>query len=230
MPILGVVTGLRAEARLIETKSGREPSFDVRIRCAGADPSRALRLARELAQNGADALLSFGIAGGLDQKLSPGDLIVPRRICRVDGPPAACDGGWRDRLLKEIADMYPVNGDMAGSNRLITDIKAKQSLRDRTGAAAVDMESLAVGEIAVGAGIPFIAIRAIADPADRAPPLAVLAAIGENGDVKPGVAVFAALRDPSLVGTFASLARDNRAAMASLRRVARRCGPLFGLV
>lgn len=230
MPILGVVTGLRAEARLIEKKSGRETSFEVRTTCAGADPGRALRLARDLARSGADALISFGIAGGLDPNLSPGDLIVPKRISRVDGPPAACDSAWRDRLLKRIADLHPVSADIAGSNRLITDTKAKQSLRDRTGAAAVDMESLAVGEIAVGAGLPFIAIRAIADPADRAPPQSVLAAIGENGDVRPGAAVLAALRDLSLMGTFVGLARDNRAAMASLRRVAGRCGPLFGLV
>lgn len=230
MPILGVVTGLRVEARLIETKSGREPSFEVRTRCAGADPGRALRLAQELAQNGADAVLSFGIAGGLAPELSPGDLVIPERICRVDGPPAACDRAWRGRLLERLADLNPVSADIAGSNRLITSAEAKQALRDQTGAAAVDMESLAVGEVAVGAGLPFIAIRTIADPADRAPPQSVLAAIGENGDVKPGVAILAALKDPSLIGTFTSLARDNRAAMVSLRRVARRCGPLFGLV
>lgn len=230
MPELGIITGLHAESRLIENAKKDGAAATVRTECAGADGSRALRLAKALVSEGADALMSFGIAGGLDPGLAPGDLVVPARICRADGPAVQCDTAWRERLLARIAGLSPKTADIAGSAHLITHPDAKRALRDRTGAGAVDMESLAVAEIAAGAGLPFIAVRAVADPAGRAPPLAVLNAIAEDGRVRPGMAVTAALRDPRLILLFGALARDNRAAMQSLSRVACRCGPLFGLI
>lgn len=230
MPVLGIITGLRAEARLIGDAASGGIAATIRVECAGADGGRALRLAERLVSGGADALMSFGIAGGLDPGLAPGDLVIPARICRADGPAVECDAAWRERLLERIAELTPKTADIAGSDHLITHPDAKRALRDQTGAGAVDMESLAVSEIAVGAGLPFIALRAVADPAGRAPPPAALEAVTADGGVRPGVAVFAALRDPKLILCFSGLARDNRAAMRSLGRVAGRCGPLFGLI
>ncbi|HYZ30988.1 MAG TPA: nucleoside phosphorylase, partial [Crenalkalicoccus sp.] len=67
-PRLLAAVGLRAEAALL-------PKGVARAVVGGGDPVRlALLLEREA--EGAAAVLSFGIAGGLDPSLAPGDLVV----------------------------------------------------------------------------------------------------------------------------------------------------------
>ncbi len=100
---------------------------------------------------------------------------------------------------------------------------------EATGAVALDMESYAVARIARDADIPFLAVRAIADPASRTVPEAAMRALGPDGRIHPLKALRALLASPAEIGDFALLARDCRAAFDALRRVALLC-PGFGLV
>ncbi|HEY0425948.1 MAG TPA: hypothetical protein VGC82_21710, partial [Rhodopila sp.] len=65
---LGFVTGLAAEAR-IASRFG----YPVRV---GGTPAGAGVAASELIEQGATALVSFGLAGGLDPALRPGTVVV----------------------------------------------------------------------------------------------------------------------------------------------------------
>ena len=69
---LAVVTGLEAEARI-----ARRAGLDALA--AGGGPGAATRAADDLVRRGATALLSFGIAGGLDPALRTGTVVVGRR-------------------------------------------------------------------------------------------------------------------------------------------------------
>ena len=84
------------------------------------------------------------------------------------------------------------------------------------------MESHAVAAAAARAGVPFIAVRAIADPAERAIPTSALAGLAPDGSTRP-IAVVArlALRPWQIAGVI-RLAADSAAALAALRGVALR--------
>jgi adenosylhomocysteine nucleosidase len=226
MTRLGIVTGLADEADCLgSVLSGA----DVTVLCAGADSGRAERAACRLIDQGCEGLLSFGMAGGLDPGLVPGAVILPHRILDPDGGALAVAVDWRRRLADLMASMGPGEGDIAGSAELVDSPAAKRQLRLKTMAAAVDMESLALARAARQAGVPFLVLRVVADPAHRAPPPWAMAAVDSDGRVRPLVALRALIRRPADLPTAIGLARDNRIALAALRRVAVSVGPLFGL-
>lgn len=226
MARLGIVTGLASEAGCLASLAA---GGDAMVLCAGADGGRAGLAARQLIERGCGGLLSFGMAGGLDPDLAPGAVTLPRRVLDAAGHAVTVDEPWRDRLAALLSGMAIGAGDIAGSTELVASVAAKQRLRQMTGAAAVDMESLALGKEARRAGIPFLVVRVIADPADRAPPPWAADTIDAAGRVRTLAALWALLRHPADLPTAMSLAGDSRAALAALRRVAAGAGPLFGL-
>ena len=73
MTRIGVITGLARESACLNVfPADRRPA----VRCAAAKSARALTLARELAGEGCQGLLSFGTAGGLTAGQSPGGVII----------------------------------------------------------------------------------------------------------------------------------------------------------
>jgi adenosylhomocysteine nucleosidase len=90
---------------------------------------------------------------------------------------------------------------------------------------AVDLESHAVAEFASGAGMPFVVIRAIADPQDRALPQAALEALRPDGHVRARGILGGVIRQPGQLLALFRLGRDSAAALATLRRAARLAGP-----
>ena len=111
---------------------------------------------------------------------------------------------------------------------MLAQVAAKRALGEAASALGVDMESHAVAAAADGAGIPFLAVRAIADPLGRAIPNWVLSAITEEGSVDHGAVIAGLLGNPWDLPALIGLAGESAKAIRSLRRVARRAGPLFG--
>ncbi|MCW5731046.1 MAG: phosphorylase [Alphaproteobacteria bacterium] len=211
----GIVTGLASEAAI-----ARRLWPDALIGCAASRPEKAMAEAARLADAGAGALLSFGIAGGLEPGLAPGTLVVATEIVTEDGRhpchPALRD--WLRALLPE-ARLAPV----FGSDRPAASEADKASLRAR-GAFAVDMESAAVAAIASRRGLPFAVLRAIADPAERALPAAALDAVDDNGRPAIGRVLRALLRRPGDLPALLRLGRDSRLAHRSLEGLFGRAG------
>lgn len=88
------------------------------------------------------------------------------------GRQLSVDLDWRNRLRQQLpAHMKIASGILAASPNVLTSADAKRELAEATGACAVDMESGAVAQVAARAGIPFLAVRVIADPLDFSPPL-----------------------------------------------------------
>ena len=206
---LGIVTGLPGEARA--ARGGN----DIRILCCNASPERARSHAQSLLEWGAAGLVSFGVAGGLDPGLPPGTVVIATGIVAPGGGAFRIDGEWADRLAAALPPALPViRAPVAGADEPVADAAAKTALAASSGAAAVDMESHEVA----GAGLPAIAIRAIADPAGRSVPASALAA-------RRGGVLVEMFRRPRELPALAALAMDYRRALASLRRVVAAAGP-----
>jgi adenosylhomocysteine nucleosidase len=89
-----------------------------------------------------------------------------------------------------------------------------------TGAAAVDMESLAVAQAAQARQLPFIAVRVIVDNAADDLPHAVTAAADAAGQLQLWPLLIALARSPSDLAPLVRLAWRYRAASRSLAAIA----------
>lgn len=178
--------------------------------------------ARALLGAGATALVSWGMAGGLDPALAAGSIFLPSEIIALGGESIMTARHWRDRLSVAIAALSPVaHGKLLTSGRAIASVADKADLFRDTGAAAVDMESLAVAQAAMRRQLPFIAVRVIVDSAADALPPVVSAAADSAGQLRLWHLMGALLRAPRQLGAVIRLARCYRVAGRGLAAVAR---------
>ncbi len=170
---IGIVTALAAEARTL----GRSiPDGSLLIVC-GVGPTAAGQGARTLVARGARALMSWGVAGGLDPELEPGTVLLPGDVVDADGRAFATAREWRERIASAVAAQRPLQGGrLLSSARAIDTVAGKSAAFQTTRASAVDMESLAIAEVAFAHRLPFLAIRVIVDTASDALPRSVIEA------------------------------------------------------
>jgi len=226
---LGIVTALPREAGTLG--AGRIAAGTVLsladhtlVCCGGIGARSAERAARTLVSRGVTSLASWGIAGGLDPALVPGDLLLPREILSARGDVFAVDEDWRSRLIEAMGPV--AHGEtLIESGRVVATAEAKAALFQETGAAAVDMESAAIAAVARETKLPFIVLRAICDPAAGTLPPAALVAVDESGRTRPLALARSLLRRPGQVFALVTLLRQVNAAMATLREAARQAGP-----
>ena len=231
---VGVVVGLAAEARFAAPLGGH-------VQAGGGTPAGAEAAVARLLACGVRALLSFGLAGGLDRALRPGavivpgSVIVPRPVMRDASAGGFgsenASGGYPDALPPFIG--MPVDdalasrlGGSTGHRLLAGDVivasaEEKRHLRETTGAAAVDLESGAVALAAARVGLPFAVLRVICDPAERTLPEAALAALDPAGGIRV-LRIFGSIaRRPRQIPGLLALASDaGTARRALIKRVA----------
>lgn len=212
---VGLVTGLVAEARI----AGRLGA----ARAGGGLPAGAEAAAEALVAAGARALVSFGLCGGLAPGLAAGALVIPRAV-RQGGDAFATDPALNAALGGATAET------LLAADAIAPDRAAKSALHAATGAAAVDLESGAVAEVAKRHGLPFAALRAVCDPAGFTLPPAALLALDSAGEV--GIARVAAsvLAYPAQLPALLRLARDAGRARAALVGRVRRILDVGGLM
>jgi adenosylhomocysteine nucleosidase len=199
---VGFVTGLAAEARVAARLGMAE--------AGGGMPAGAAAAAERLLARGATALVSFGLCGGLDPALAPGDLVVSARVIG-EGLHALADPAL-SQALGGGADgaTFAATGPVATAT-------GKAALAAR-GAVAVDLESGEVARAALRASVPFAVLRAVCDPAGFDLPPAALLALGADGRIAAGPLARSLLARPSQIPALLRLARAAAAARAALLR------------
>lgn len=191
------------------------------LQLAGIGPERARMAAASLVASGADSLLSWGLAAGLDATLGAGVLIVPRTVVFADGRHFAVAEPWHARVQARLPDALPCcAGALAEATRVLTSPREKSELGKVTGAVAADMESASVARVAETEGIPFLAVRAITDPAWLQIPGWASQALDGDGKVRRWQTVRALLRHPWELGRLMVLARGFSSARVSLTSAA----------
>jgi adenosylhomocysteine nucleosidase len=212
MAVLGIVAALEMERRWIGIP---EPLVEL----SGVGDTRAEIAAGRLVERGATALVSWGVAGGLDRDLSPGTVILPDTVIGADGSNHGVDLEWRDRLLERGRGRVATStSPLYHATSVIKTADEKRAIYERTGAGAADMESAAVARVAFANHIPWIAVRVVIDAADQEVSAAILTATGDDGRLRMGSVAGLILR-PRLWHSLIALGRAGAAAGRSMRRL-----------
>lgn len=185
----------------------------VQVLC-GADPQR-LRRELQIAIGSADCcgILSFGVAGGLDPALSPGDWVIAASVVSAAGR-FVVDQVWTRALLAALPGA--VHADISGIDAPLPDPAAKVSLRRADATAAVDTESHIAAMFAARARLPFAAARVVLDPAWRRLPPVALLPLRPDGTADLGPALRSFWQTPSQLGHVLRILADARRAWVSL--------------
>lgn len=220
-PTLLVLTGLQREARISAGEG-------VATLCSGGD-SRALADRLESFAPPTGGVLSFGLGGGLALGLRSGDLVIASHVAGA-GASLEADREWHSRIVSAIEGKHTVHrGQLAARDFVLTQAADKAALHLESGALAVDMESHIAAEYARQHGLPFAVIRAVSDPVTRSLPDIATDALRPDGKVDLSKVLAGVLRRPGQIPALISAGIDSERAFASLRRVRRLLGPLFGL-
>ncbi len=217
-PFVMVVTGLAFEARI----AGRGGLHNVY--CGhGAVLKAALDGAGEGDCRG---LISFGIAAGLDPTLGPGTIVVASQVLH-EGRTFAADEAWRAALGAKLPNA--LSGSLVGRDDPVLSVQDKRLAFGHTGAAALDMESHVAAAFAAERGLPFAALRVVADSAGQVVPRAAMAAMRDDGTTDVGSVLRALVRRPIDLAALAAVAIGTWRARRALVRAGRVLGPDFGL-
>jgi hopanoid-associated phosphorylase len=208
---VAAVTGLEAEAR-IARRAG------IAARPSGGVPAQTTAIAESFVRDGAEALVSFGIAGALAPSLTPGRLLVPRAVIDDTGARYPVDPGRHAQALQALhaAGLAVEEGDLLGAAAAAASPARKAELYQATRAVAVDLESHLVARAAARAGKPFLVLRAIADTAAQALPPAAVNGLAPSGKPALGRVLLSIARDPRQVPALMRLAGDTRRALDAL--------------
>src|SRR5258706_16080889 len=118
IPRLGAIVGLPIEAAILRFRGHGAFAAPDWVAVARADAGRAEFLSNELVGRGADALLSFGIAGGTDPALRPGAIVVATEVVRFDGTRAPTDASWRQAGLSRLPGLDLHQAAIGGRDRM----------------------------------------------------------------------------------------------------------------
>jgi adenosylhomocysteine nucleosidase len=212
-------TGLRAEARIAARTAG------VRAVAGGGEGARLARLIEQQIAEGGRAIVSFGIAAGLEPGLAPGTCLVASHVLDA-GRSHAADATWSAHLRQRLG--VARLAAIAGVDHPLATAAAKRTLNAETGAVAADMESHIAARLAARHGLPFTVLRVIADPVERELPHAALAAMREDGGIDLAAVLGSLARNPGQLPALLRLAADARAARAALLRCHDLLGPGLG--
>src|SRR5262245_1186111 len=186
--------------------------------CSSSDPQQLRALLTVFDPTTIRGVISFGVAGGLDPSLRSGDIVVATEVM-------AGDARWLAGLSlseQQIASIAlgrrrVVRGGLAGVEEVVVAQSCKAALRSETGAAAVDMESHIAAAYAAENGVPFAALRVIADPATRTLPVLARNAIKPNGEIDLRKILRSLARNPKTLRALVSTGIDFNRALRSLR-------------
>lgn len=194
---------------------------------SGAGASNAETAAKLLISQGATRLMSWGCAAALSPNLQSGNLVLADGLIDAEGITLTVNVDWYKQVkiaLEKLGGQTNFalrSGDLLESKTLVSTSHDKQQLHDKTHAVALDMESIAVAKVSKAHDLPFLAIRAIADPVTMNLPAAVSHALNEQGDVELSKLLRFVLTHPAELKGLIVLGRQFNAAKNTLKLVAK---------
>lgn len=201
----------------------RSPRLSL-LQC-GPGAARAARAAEAAVRGGADALLSWGTAGGLEPDAAPGAVALPHTVVTGDGRRFDVDVLWREALAAALDGRFPViDRPLLAAEEVLETPAAKAAAARAHGASSADMESGAVAAVAADSGVAFVAVRAVADGFGDPLPAGIEHWVDGGGRARIAPVAAAAL-SPTRWRALWRLARRYRAARRTLDGVAAALAP-----
>jgi adenosylhomocysteine nucleosidase len=207
--ITGIIVALAEELSTLKTlpdalweRSMRRGKFifltdEVMLIYSGAGAQNARKAAELAISKGATQLISWGCAGALSHELKMGDLVLADSLLDSDGTQTPVNATWHQYAKNILGSSVAVyKGALLNSEDVISTAQEKQAIFEKTGALAIDMESHAIAQVAQHYALPFIAIRAIADPSTMDLPVAISRALNDVGEIEISKILFSLARNP----------------------------------
>lgn len=230
--ITGIVIALPEELSTLTSKKIDKGCYvfitdDIVLAYSGAGTNNARAASELLIAQGSTRLISWGCAAALSEILKPGDLVLADTLTDAEGAQIDIHPDWL-RFTKNLLSTYLKvhTGNLAESKSIVATGKDKKRLHTQTGAIALDMESIAIAKVALQNNLPFLAIRAIADPVNMNLPKAINHSLNNEGDIVLGkLLLFIALHPSELPGLI-KLGLHFNAAKNTLKLVAKQLDQL----
>lgn len=184
---IGILCGFAAEAVVAR-------KLTARVACSGAREELAFERAEALVRQGATALVSFGVAGGLHPELSSETIVVSNHIAGKDGQRWECDSELSARFKNAATNA--VDGGVYGSTHLVPTPADKKKLFAETSCVIVDMESHVVAQVATKYALPFAVLRGVSDSVNDGFPDAALKGLAPDGSTDMKAVRASVLRNP----------------------------------
>ena len=208
--IIGILCGFEAEAVVARKLTSR-------VACSGAVETLAFERAERLVKDGATALVSFGVAGGLDPRLTNETIIIAKEIAGNDNQRWSCDAGLITRF--KAAAPHGLDGAVYGSTHLVPTPAEKKILHANTGCIIVDMESHVVAQVASRYNLPFAVLRGVSDSVEDGFPDAALSGISPDGSTNMNAVYKSLLRNPFQIPALLKLFKHTGIALKQLDAV-----------
>jgi len=199
--------------RLVHGRLGDAPIILVRTgegRDNAAEGTRVL-----LDRTSVERLIVVGFSGGLSPALAPGSLVVSRQVLDGSTPAPSPDPALVDELAGQDGALA---GTIVTSERLLWTSQSKAAVWStipQHSPAAVDLETAAIASEASSRGVPYVAIRAVSDPAEESLPIDFNHYLDATGRIDRLKVVGQAARRPGLIAPLWRLRK--RAALCSER-------------
>ena len=147
------------------------------------------------------AVVSFGIAGGLDPALNFGDTVVSTEVINDDGKVFPTDPTLSAKAVKALNRrfVHVFQGPMYGSVTTRYTAASKAALYQQSGATSVDDESEGAAAYAAANHLPLVVLRTISDTQSFSLPPLAKDAITTNGTFDFAAALTSLENDPSQI-------------------------------
>jgi len=149
----------------------------------GVGKVNAARTAQILIDNfKIDYLLNVGVAGGIDESLNVGDIVIGQRLVQHDFDITAFDhkkgyipniGDYinadeelvnlANKVIKNTENTHVKTGTIASGDIFITDQNISKEINKEFDALCVEMEGASIAQVAKLCNIPFLILRSISD-------------------------------------------------------------------
>ncbi|NQV27954.1 MAG: 5'-methylthioadenosine nucleosidase [Rhodopirellula sp.] len=186
------------------------------IRVVVAEAGMGYARARKAAQAMIDAhqpqwILSCGFAGALLPTMKIGQIVVANEIDDQHGQQKSINLALAS---DEENGLYV--GRILTVDEMVRTVEEKKQLHEKYEAIAVDMESLAVAQVAAETKTGFMAVRVISDDMSSDLPSEILSIVGDTGAVRVGAALTSLFKRPESLKDMLHLRTNAQAAAKSL--------------
>jgi adenosylhomocysteine nucleosidase len=176
------------------------------------DATRAL-----LAGSSPHLLVSFGIAGAVNDDLRIGDVIVPGNTCLLDkGLPGQLRSlaSLSEEAWEAAAQVLQPDGARLVPGTAITTRGSQVILQrlEEMSNPILEMETAGIAQVAAEFGIPLVSIRSISDGPQAPIPLDLEAILDENDTFRIGRMLMMVLRRPQIILQSRQMMQNSRKA------------------